>query len=59
MKKLPTVFYALHRQRLALNRTIHAASAEESTAAAKWAHAWHLLVQARLDEAQARPRWLH
>jgi hypothetical protein len=52
MNSLLPVSYALRRQQLAVQRVIRAATPEESLLAARWADAWHRLVQRRLDRAQ-------
>ena len=51
--------YALHRQMLAVQRTMSAASVAESERASRWAHAWYMLVQRKLEEFQHAPRYLH
>jgi hypothetical protein len=57
MTTLHTASRALHRQKIAVERTLHARSAEESQLAARWATAWHKLVQRKLDQnLAARPR---
>jgi len=53
MPTLITAAYALHRQKIAVERTLYARSAEESQLAARWAGAWHKLVQRKLDQAEA------
>lgn len=45
---------ALNRQKIAVERTLYARSAEESQLAARWAAAWHKLVQRRLDNLAGR-----
>jgi len=50
MTTLHSASYALQRQKLAVERTLYARSAEESLLAARWASAWHKLVQRRLDQ---------
>jgi hypothetical protein len=50
---------ALHRQMMAVQRTMSAATVEESLNASRWAHAWYMLVQRRLDQIQHAPRYLH
>ncbi len=57
-KPLPAA-YALHRQMLAVQRTVTAASVAESERAARWAHAWYMLVQRKLEEFQPAPRYPH
>ncbi|KQQ40147.1 hypothetical protein ASF61_05000 [Duganella sp. Leaf126] len=51
--------YALHRQMVAVQRTMTAATVEESMRAARWANAWYQLVQRMLDQIQQMPRYLH
>jgi hypothetical protein len=53
MTTLISATYALHRQKIAVERTLYARSAEESQLAARWASAWHKLVQRKLDQAEA------
>ncbi|MQA37235.1 hypothetical protein GEV02_03660 [Rugamonas sp. FT29W] len=53
MTTLISATYALQRQKIAVERTLYARSAEESQLAARWASAWHKLVQRKLDQAQA------
>lgn len=53
MTTLISATYALHRQKIAVERTLCARSAEESLLAARWAGAWHKLVQRKLDQAEA------
>ncbi|WP_332853536.1 hypothetical protein [Duganella sp. S19_KUP01_CR8] len=53
MTTLISATYALHRQKIAVERTLYARSAEESQLAARWARAWHKLVQRKLDQAEA------
>jgi hypothetical protein len=56
MTTLISATYALHRQKIAVERTLYARSAEESQLAARWASAWHKLVQRKLDQdLAARP----
>jgi hypothetical protein len=50
MTTLISASYALQRQKLAVERTLYARSAEESQLAARWASAWHKLVQRKLDQ---------
>ena len=50
MTTLHTASYALQRQKLAVERTMYAPSVEESLLAARWASAWHKLVQRKLDQ---------
>jgi len=50
MTTLISASYALHRQKIAVERTLYARSAEESQLAARWALAWHKLVQRKLDQ---------
>ncbi|MYM22339.1 hypothetical protein GTP46_06760 [Duganella sp. FT135W] len=50
MTTLHTASYALQRQKIAVERTLYARSAEESLLAARWASAWHKLVQRKLDQ---------
>ncbi|RZT10617.1 hypothetical protein SAMN05216319_0921 [Duganella sp. CF402] len=50
MTTLHSASYALQRQKLAVERTLYARSAEESLLAARWASAWHKLVQRKLDQ---------
>jgi len=50
MTTLISASYALHRQKIAVERTLYARSAEESLLAARWAGAWHKLVQRKLDQ---------
>ncbi|WP_229205111.1 hypothetical protein [Duganella sp. Leaf61] len=45
---------ALNRQKIAVERTLYARSAEESQLAARWAAAWHKLVQRKLDNLATR-----
>jgi hypothetical protein len=40
----------LAKAKLAVERTLYARSAEESLLAARWASAWHKLVQRKLDQ---------
>jgi hypothetical protein len=51
--------YALHRQMMAVHRTMSAATVEESQRAARWAQAWYQLVQRKLDQLEHAPRYLH
>ena len=51
--------YALHRQMVAVRRTVAAATVEEAQSASRWAQAWYQLVQRKLDELQHAPRYLH
>jgi hypothetical protein len=56
MTTLISATYALQRQKIAVERTLYARSAEESQLAARWASAWHKLVQRKLDQnLAARP----
>ncbi len=50
MTTLLSASYALQRQKIAVERTLYARSAEESLLAARWASAWHKLVQRKLDQ---------
>lgn len=50
MTKLISASYALHRQKIAVQRTLRARSDEESMLAARWASAWHKLVQRKLGQ---------
>lgn len=50
MTTLLSASRALHRQKIAVERTLYARSAEESQLAARWASAWHKLVQRKLDQ---------
>jgi hypothetical protein len=50
MTTLISASRALHRQKIAVERTLYARSAEESQLAARWANAWHKLVQRKLDQ---------
>jgi hypothetical protein len=50
MTTLISATYALQRQKIAVERTLYARSAEESQLAARWANAWHKLVQRKLDQ---------
>jgi len=50
MTTLISASYALQRQKIAVERTLYARSAEESEVAARWASAWHKLVQRKLDQ---------
>jgi len=50
MTTLRSATYALQRQKIAVERTLYARSAEESLLAARWASAWHQLVQRKLDQ---------
>ncbi|MFA9215473.1 MAG: hypothetical protein ACEQSK_00060 [Sphingomonadaceae bacterium] len=61
MSQLTLATYALRRQKLAVQRAIRARTVEESVAAARWAEAWHRLVESQLDlaERSARRRVLH
>lgn len=52
MSQLTLATYALRRQKLAVERVLFARSAEESLLAARWAEAWHRLVQVQLDLAE-------
>jgi hypothetical protein len=58
-RKFPPAAYAMHRQMVAVRRTISANTVEESEAAARWAQAWYQLVQRMLDQLQHAPRYLH
>lgn len=58
-RKFHPAAYAMHRQMLAVRRTISATTLEESEAAARWAQAWYQLVQRKLEELQHAPRYLH
>ena len=49
MTTLISATYALQRQKIAVERTLYARSAEESQLAARWASAWHKLVQRILN----------
>ena len=53
MTTLISATYALQRQKIAVERTLYARSAEESQLAARWASAWHKLVQRKLDQVEA------
>ncbi len=53
MTTLISASRALHRQKIAVERTLYARSAEESQLAARWANAWHKLVQRKLDQNMA------
>jgi hypothetical protein len=44
---------------MAVQRTMSAATVAESIQASRWAHAWYMLVQRKLDEFQQAPRYLH
>lgn len=59
MTTLISATYALQRQKIAVERTLYARSAEESQLAARWASAWHKLVQRKLDQAEAIQPALH
>nr|WP_315217177.1 hypothetical protein [uncultured Duganella sp.] len=50
---------ALHRQMMAVQRTMSAPTVEESMLASKWAMAWYCLVQRKLEQLQHAPRYLH
>jgi hypothetical protein len=50
---------ALHRQMMAVQRTMSAPTVEESMLASRWAMAWYGLVQRKLDQLQHAPRYLH
>ena len=50
MTTLRSATYALHRQKIAVERTLYARSEEESLLASRWASAWHKLVQRKLDQ---------
>jgi hypothetical protein len=54
MTTLTSATRALHRQKIAVERTLCASSAEELQLAARWASAWHKLVQRKLDNLAAR-----
>jgi hypothetical protein len=58
-KKPTPAAYALHRQMTAVHRTITAPSVAESERASRWAHAWYMLVQRKLEDIQHAPRYLH
>ncbi|NYE59497.1 hypothetical protein FHW58_000649 [Duganella sp. 1224] len=58
-RKYTPAAYAMHRQMVAVRRTISATTIEESQAAARWAQAWYQLVQRKLDQLQQAPRYLH
>jgi hypothetical protein len=53
MSHLTLATYALRRQKLAVERVIGASTVQESELAARWAEAWHKLVQAQLDLADS------
>jgi hypothetical protein len=53
MSHLTLATYALRRQKLAVERVIGASTEQESELAARWAEAWHKLVQAQLDLADS------
>ena len=59
VKKPHPAAYALHRQMMAVQRTMSAATVEESVRASRWANAWYQLVQRKLDQLQHAPRYLH
>ncbi|KQN70628.1 hypothetical protein ASF04_12430 [Duganella sp. Leaf61] len=59
VKKHPPAAYALHRQMVAVQRTMSAATVEESVRASRWANAWYQVVQRKLDQLQQAPRYLH
>lgn len=59
VKKPHPAAYALHRQMLAVQRTMTAETLEASQQASRWAHAWYRLVQRKLDQLQQAPRYLH
>ena len=44
---------------MAVQRTMTAATVAESERASRWAHAWYMLVQRKLDQIQQAPRYLH
>lgn len=50
---------ALHRQMMAVQRTMSAPTVEESMLASRWAMAWYSLVQRKLEQLQHSPRYLH
>lgn len=52
MSHLTLATYALRRQKLAVERVIGASTVQESQLAARWAEAWHKVVQAQLDLAE-------
>ena len=54
MTTLTSATRALNRQKIAVERTMYARSAEESQLAARWASAWHKLVQRKLDNLATR-----
>lgn len=54
MTTLMSATRALNRQKIAVERTLYARSAEESQLAARWANAWHKLVQRKLDNMATR-----
>ncbi|MFC0170444.1 hypothetical protein ACFFKC_20440 [Pseudoduganella danionis] len=56
MIRLHSAQYALQRQRLAVQRVLYARTPEESAVAARWARAWHRLVQQQLACARNFPR---
>jgi hypothetical protein len=58
-RKTHPAAYALHRQMMAVHRTMSATTVAESEQASRWAHAWYMLVQRKLDEFQQAPRYLH
>ncbi|NRR30700.1 hypothetical protein HSX11_10935 [Oxalobacteraceae bacterium] len=51
MNQFLTVSYALQRQQIAVERTLGARTEEQCRRAARWAEAWHKLVQRKLDQA--------
>lgn len=55
MTTLLSASRALQRQKIAVERTLYARSAEESQLAARWASAWHKLVQRKLDQNMGIP----
>ena len=58
-RKTHPAAYALHRQMLAVQRTMNASTVAESERASRWANAWYMLVQRKLDAIQLAPRYLH
>jgi hypothetical protein len=58
-KKPHPAAYALHRQMMAVQRAMVAATVDESMRATRWANAWYRLVQRKLDQLQQAPRYLH
>lgn len=53
MNQFLTVSYALQRQKIAVERVLGSRTEEQCRRAARWAEAWHKLVQRKLEQSSA------